>query len=150
MSIRMVGIIVLHGKAYIPSLAETTSGLFIQINPIFEVDIEEDKLADVIEKVSLSPRPRVPDLTREEWKKRKDPVLTATKAKSWKELAQKGASFGLEWTDQGIRLDIPRLDQEGRWEIDPSAVTLFPLNTPLKEIAKVIIQNIDTRPDLKI
>lgn len=149
MSIRMVGIIVLHGKAYIPSLAETPSGLLLQVGPVLVVDFEEGELADAIERTSLSHRPITPDLTREEWKKRKDPVLTATKVKSWKELAEKGASFGLEWTSKGIRLDIPRLDRKGRWEIDPNAVTMFPSNTAIKEIVKIIIENFNSRPGLR-
>ncbi len=38
----------------------------------------------VIENVLLTPRPRVHDLSREEWKKRKDPILIATGAKAGK------------------------------------------------------------------
>lgn len=150
MAISMVGMIVLHGKVYIPTLAETPSGLLIQVDPVFECEIQAEILVDVIEKLISLPRPQVHDLTREEWKKRKDPVLRATKTKSWNELAQNGASFGLEWTNKGIKLDIPRLDQRGRWEVDPSSITIFPLNTQLLDIVNVIIEKINSRPELTV
>jgi hypothetical protein len=145
MTIKLVGIVVVNGKAYLPSLAETKSGLLIQVDPVYEVEIEEGQLVAAIENMLSGSRTKIPDLTREEWKKRKDPVLLATRNKSWKELARKGFSYGLEWTDKGIRLDIPKLDQQGRWEVDPNAVRIFPHNTPIRVIVKTIIDHVQTR-----
>lgn len=149
MAPKLVGIIILNGKAYIPSLAETTSGMLIQIDPIIESEIQEDKLVEAINKILLTPRPQIPDISRDEWKKRKDPVLKATKVRSWKELAIKGASIGLEWTNQGIKLDIPKLDKkEGRWEVDPTSEITFPISTPLRDIVRVVIEKINSFPNM--
>ncbi len=139
MNYRGVGIIIWQGKAYIPSLAETKSGILVQVDPVYIADLDHGELLAAIEKSLASDHPRFPELSQEEWRKRKDPLLAATGAKSWKELARKGASYGIEWVKEGLRLDFSRVDRKGRWEIDPDRVQIFPANTPLETIVDLIL-----------
>lgn len=142
MNLRSVSIIFYQGKFYIPSSQESVSGIIIDAEPVYVIDAEISELVKVIENVLLTPRPQVPDLTRDEWKKRKDPVLIATGAKSWKELARKGASYNIGWSDKQKRLDIARVDKQGKWEFDPEKAQTFPVTTPLETIAKIILDDI--------
>ena len=77
---------------------------------------------------------------------RKDPVLTTTGARSWKELAKTGAAYTIDWTDKEIRVDMSRLDKKGRWEYDPEKTCTFPPDTPLDQIIAIIMEDIRSRP----
>lgn len=148
MGFRGVGIIVWKGKAFLPSYAEYSSGIVVHVEPVHVTELSISGLLSSISKVLSSECILLPDPSPEEWKKRKDPILVATGAKSWRELARKGASYGLEWTDQGIRLDISRLDKKGRWEIDPNKVKILPHDTSMDYIVEIILEDIKTRAEM--
>ena len=71
---------------------------------------------------------RLPDPeTREEFLRRKDPILAATKARSWKELAQKSTScIRLGWTENEVRIDMSRAGKKGSMEYDLEKVRILP------------------------
>lgn len=145
MGFRGAGIIVWKGKAYLPCFAQYESGIMVQVEPVYTVELEVSELLSAIDKVLSQRQQLLPDPTEEEWKRRKDPILAAIGAKSWRELAKKGYSYGIEWIPEGIRLDISRLDKKGRWEIDPTKVQIFLPDTPLKEIVEIILEDLKTR-----
>jgi hypothetical protein len=148
MNMRLVVIYVWHCKAYLPVQAQFESGPFTGIEPVYTTNLTADELVSAVENVLAAGHPRLLNLTREEMRQRKDPVLTVTKARSWKELARTGASYTIGWTDKETRVDMSRLDKKGRWEIDPGKVRTFPPNTPLKDIITVILEDIQSRPEL--
>jgi hypothetical protein len=145
MNFRGVNIIIWKGKAYLPNFSEYKSGIIVQIPPVYVANLDVDELQAAIEKILSTERIVLPDPTLEEWKNRRDPILDATKAKSWKELAKRGASYGLVWTEQGIRLDVSRLDKKGRWESDPNKEKTFYPGFPLNDILRIIIEDINTK-----
>lgn len=147
MNLRSASIIYYQGKFYIPSSIESISGIIIDAEPVYVTGVNIDEMRKVIETVLLTPRPRVPDLTRDEWKKRKDPVLNATGAKSWKELARKGSSYNIGWSDKQKRLDIARVNKQGKWEFDPEKARLFSVSTPLETILKIILDDVNSKFD---
>lgn len=138
-----VGVIIWNERAYIPSTVECYSGIVIQVEPVYSVDLNVSEISKYIQKVlsSLDQQARIPDPTRDEWKRRKDPVLAATKAKSWKNLAQAGHGYGIGWLEKAIRLTVNQRDKKGRWEINPEKTRLFPLGTPLEDIVATILDD---------
>jgi hypothetical protein len=121
--------------------------VIIDAEPVYITGVDIGEMEKVIENVLLTPRPRISDLTRDEWKKRKDPVLIATGAKSWKELARKGSSYNIGWSDKQKRLDIARVDKQGKWEFDPEKVRVFSVSTPLEKILKIILDDVYSKYD---
>lgn len=148
MQLNVVGIYVWGGKAYLPIQARLESGAFMDIEPVYTASLNAEDLLAAIEKVLAAGHPRLPDPTREEMRRRKDPVLAATKVRSWKELARIGASYDIAWTDKEIRVNMSRLDKKGRWEFDPGKMRIFPPNTPLPDVIAVILEDIQSRPEL--
>ncbi len=148
MRLRVVGIYVWRGKAYLPVLAQLESGPFMDIEPVYTAGLNAEELISAVEKVLAAGHPRRPDPTREEIRKRKDPVLAATKARNWKEMARTGAAYDITWTDKEIRVEMSRLDKKGRWEWDPAKRRHFPPNTPLLDIIATILEDIRSRPEL--
>lgn len=148
MEIETISIYVWHGKAYLPVLGQFKSGIFAVIEPVYIANLNSEELVSAIQKVRLAGHPLLPETTREEWQRRQDPILSATEAGSWMELARSGASYGVSWTNHEVRLDMSRLDKKGRWENDPIKVRIFPPDKPLQFIVEVILEDIESRPEL--
>lgn len=148
MKLTVVGIYVWREKAYLPVQAQFESGIFTNIEPVLVVNLDTDELVSAIQKVKDVGCPKLPEPTRKEWLERKDPVLAATKARSWKELARRGASYTIGWANKEARLDVSRVDKQGRWENDPAKVKVFPEDTPLQVIVTIILEDISSRSKL--
>lgn len=143
-----VGIYVWLGKAYLPVQGRFESGIWVDLEPVYASDLSTEGLVATIEKVLTVGHPLLPNPTKQEWQERKDPVLAATKARSWKALARRGMSYSIGWTDDQIRVDMSMVDNKGRWQFDPEKVCIFPIDTDLQTIANVILEDIRSRPEL--
>jgi hypothetical protein len=141
-------IYVWHGKAYLPLQGQFESGIWVGLEPVQVAELSKDELVTAIQRVLTAGHPRLPNPTREEWQRRKDPVLAATKARSWKALARNGASYSIDWTGDKIRVDMSKLDNKGRWVYDVEKVRIFPSDTSLQVIVDVILGDIRSRPEL--
>ena len=149
MNQRSVSIVIWQGKAYLPCQARIEAGMWMDVEPVYVSEIELGSLKMVVEKVLSFGHPLLPTPTQEDIKRMKSPLLAATKARSWKDLARAGASYGVDWTDQHVRVDMSYRDKQGRWQNDPAKVRTFPLDTPLEEVLAVILEDIRSRPELQ-
>ncbi len=122
--------------------------MWMDVEPVYVSDIDLDSLQVSVEKVLSFGHPLLPTPTQEDVKRMKSPLLAATKARSWKDLARAGASYGIDWTDQHIRVDMSYRDKQGRWQNDPAKVRTFRLDTPLEDVLAVILEDIRARPEL--
>ena len=145
---KSVDIVVWRGKAYFPALGRFPSGIYTAIEPVYVAELKSNELIIAAEKIIALGISPVPEVTVEEWRKRSDPILKATRARSWRRLGQMGASYGISWTEQHIRVDMSYRDKQGRWQNDPAKVRIFPLDMPLEEIIAVILADIQTRPEV--
>ena len=137
MDIKFAQVIFWENRFYIPSFVESEGELIIYSNPIHELDSDADvqQLASVIKNVLDLPRPRVPEILRSDWKKRKDPLLYATHAKNWRDINKYGAMYAITWTKKELRLDISRTD---RLEYDGNKAKIYLPDTPIEEIVNEI------------
>ena len=110
MQSRVIVIDVYRGKAYLPAQVQFESGIRADSDPVFTADLNVQDLVSAAEQVLAAGQPRLPDPTREEWKNRESPIMGATKAHTWKELARSGASYAIALTDRDVRVDMSRLD----------------------------------------
>jgi hypothetical protein len=147
MELTVVTICAWRGRAYLPVAAKLESGGFVDIEPVYTADLNLEALEVAVGKVLAAGHPRLPSPTREEWRKRKDPLLAATGTRSWKELAQVGVSYVIGWTAKEIRIDMSRLDKRRRWEYDPSKVRILPPATPLRDVVAIILEDIRSCSD---
>lgn len=146
--IRGANIIVRRGKGYIATEALIEGGPYVAVEPIYVVNLDPQEIVEALKKVITTGHPTFPSPTREEWQKRKDPVLKAAGVKSWKALARNGASYMVEWSNDTINLYISRLDRQGRFEIDPARTRTFPKRTSLETIVEAILDDVRSRPEL--
>ena len=145
---KLVGVIVRQGRAYIPTTARTPKGLMVAINPIYTVECNLENLVQIMERMEVVGNPQIADLDWEAFH-RHDPTLQAAKVRSWKELAQGGASYTIEWLPgEEITLYTSMLDKRGRFVDDPAKTRTFPPNTPTSVVVGAIWSDICSRPEL--
>jgi len=148
MQLRAVIVIVWHGQAYIPVQAQYESGLFTSIEPVLTAGLTADELMSAVRAALSAGHPRLPNPTREEVRRRKDPVLKATKVRSVKELMASGTSYAISWTPNEVRLDVSSLDSKGRWINDPRKMRSFRHDAPLEDVVSLILEDARSRPEL--
>jgi hypothetical protein len=144
-----VNIDVYLGKAYLPTQAIFESGLWVDVEPVFTAALDVDELTEAAKKVIVAGHQTLPDPTREEWLHRKDPVLLATGARSWKALARNGAAYSISERNGEIRLDMTFTDKKGRWLFNPEKARTFPEGTSLSDIVRVILEDIQSREEVQ-
>ncbi len=139
MSYKGVAIFMVKDKAYLPCFGIYPSGIITHINPVYICDINENELVAYIKKVIDSGVQQLAEISAEEWKSQKKPLLEATRLKSWKELAKNSIGYGLEWVDQSIILTFSSSIKNDRQEIYTSKTLSFRIDTPIKEIVTLIL-----------
>lgn len=143
-----VNIYIYRGRAYLPTQAIFESGIWVDMQPVLTSALNAEELVAAIMKVIEAGHPTLPEPTPKEWQRRKDPVLAATKARSWKALAREGAAYAVQVTDNEIRVDMSYTDQKGRWRFSNEKARIFALDTPLTEVAKAILEDVRSRPEV--
>lgn len=145
---RLAGIYVWHGRAYLPVQAQLQSGIWMDVEPVYCVGLSGQDLVAALEKVLSAGHLRLPNPTREEVRRRKDPVLAASKARSWRELERTGAAYTISWTDQETRIEMSHPDRTREWEYDANKRRILPPDAPLSEIVAIILEDVRTRPEV--
>lgn len=147
---QIAGVIIRNNKAYLCVDAQTEAGFYFGIEPVFISNLNVEEFTTAFQKVIAFGHPKIPTPTVEEMKKRRDPILAAAGVKSWKALAQNGASYTISWRENSITLYMSRLDKKGRFETDPGKTRTFSKETPLQTIVEVILADAQSRPELNI
>jgi len=114
------------------------SGIITHINPVYICDITEFDLVVNIEKVLESGVQQLAEISAEEWKSQKKPLLEATGIKSWKELDKKSIGYGIEWVDQRVVLTFPALNKQYGVEKHTTKNISIDVDTPIEKIVKLI------------
>lgn len=148
MSNKIVSIYVWRGKAYFPAHGQFRSGIYAIMEPVNIVELELGALVTAAREVIAREVVDLPDILKDEVRKHPDPLLKAAKARSWKELAATGASYGISWTDRQTFVSMSYRDKQGRWLNDPAKTRILPLDTPLENIITMILADIYTRPEV--
>ncbi len=139
------------GKAYLPVLAKTDTGLFLLIEPIYTADLTLDSLSAAMERVRAAGHPPMPHPSPKEWQHiiRKNPLLRAAKVKNWKEFSQSSIGYDIEWTKQNVVLRVYKIDHRG-WSIGPLKEIHFPTDVSLQTLAEAILEDVRLRPEVQV
>jgi hypothetical protein len=150
MDTKIAALIVWQGKGYVPAHGQVVNGgPFAAVDPVFVIELDKDELLSAIRSAMAVGYPPLPNMTPKDWANRNDPILSATGARSWKELCRKGASYAITWSATYILLDMTRRDRNEKCEYDGERQRRFPPGTDLEQIVDAILLDIETRPELK-
>ena len=142
-------VIVYKDKVYIPTSARLEGG-HLQIEPVYTASLAAHELAQVLKQVAAAGNPTIPMPTREEFQRRRDPVLNAAGVPSWTALARHGAAYAISWSSSEILLDMSMRDKKGRFVWDPEKTKRWPPETDFQTIAEAILEDARSRPELSI
>jgi hypothetical protein len=140
--IKIASIIIRGGKAYLPVSAKVEGGgPYVLVEPVFTANLTVDDLTAALERIIAAGHPPIPPLTRDDWRRRKDPLLAAAGVKSWKQLATDSRAYALTWEADKITLYLHDLDEQGRFAAGPGRFQTFPSDTPLRTIVAAILED---------
>lgn len=144
---RLVSLNVWKGKVYIPSSGRYGNfGPFTDIEPIFVANPEITDLLPLIRAI-LSKKPVIlPEPKKEDVTERRDLLIKASGAGSWKRLSRDGYSYLIEFSEKGYLIEFSKLDDKGRWEFDPEKRKTFPPYTNLSILIQAVLDDLKTRP----
>jgi hypothetical protein len=141
--IKGASVIIHRGKAYIPVEAKIEGGPYVAVEPVYEAALTEDAVVAAFEKVIASGHPQMkPPLLPVEWRLRKDPVLAATGARSWRQLDKVSAFYGIWWHDGQVTLYLHPLDQDREPLIAADRVRTFADDASVREIVQTILDDV--------
>lgn len=149
--IRVAGVFVYRGKAYVPTealLEGGGTGTFMVVEPIYTADLTVNDLTNVLEGVATVGHPVIPEPRILGYPPNRDPVLRVAKVRSWRQLARSGASYTIIWEPDAIVLYISRLDRQSRFETDEAKTRKFSPDTPIRSIVEAIVLDAESRPEL--
>ncbi|NUM46267.1 MAG: hypothetical protein HUU38_16310 [Anaerolineales bacterium] len=134
-------------KAFVPSKARYETGLTVDKDPVYISDLKAENVVSIIENARMASKEKLPFSANRDQVIRDaaKPILLATGAKSWKELAKSGIAYMLIWTDDIITLAISELDKKGRYEYPKSKERTFSSDTTLIEVVHVILEDVNSR-----
>jgi hypothetical protein len=143
-----VSILIYNNMAYIPTLAKTKLGVHITIEPVYTSDLNINVLTQAVEKALQSGNPKIPHPTRDEIETWPDPVLKATKVSSWSKLSKGGGTtYHISFGSDSIILYFYKKDEKGRFITDISKTLKFPPETNIRDIVKIILDDINSRSE---
>jgi hypothetical protein len=134
-----------NGKVYMPAIGRTDSGMFMGTRPILVCDLSEEEITGNLERIRKIGHPLLHINSAEDRKKHADLILKLTNVRSWKELARTGYCYVITWDEKETGIEMSRLDKQGRWEYDPVKTRILPLDTPLKEVIQIILDDYYSR-----
>jgi len=145
---KKISLIIRKGKAYIPTLAKTEWGVYMTMEPVYTVDLDDNALINSIKQLLKSGNTQVSNPSKEDLNHQPDPVLKAAKVNSWKKLSVGGATYTISQQPEGFTLEFYKKDEKGRFITDTSKTREFPPETNLREIVRIVLEDIYSHPEL--
>lgn len=121
-----------QGKAYLPTLAETTPGYFVDVEPVYVANLTQLSLTEAMKKVMDEGHQHEMSSTED-----KDPLLTITKAKSREALKEESTVFIVKWTTKFVALELIEAKQNIHQRLQS-----FPYDVSVETMSKTILNTI--------
>lgn len=138
-----IGSLVIYQEhAYIPVMAKMVSGGYVVSPPVEIVELTTDQLTVGLQRAKDRGNPLVPDIDASRFQ---DAILLASGARSWKQLARMGASYGIMWDEDTIEIDMSKLDPKGRFVDDPAKKQRLQTDVAMSAIANLILSDWNSR-----
>lgn len=146
MDIKIAVIVICDNKAFIPTEARYSNGLFTDVEPVYVAEISLTEITHIVQSVLSTEPTLLPELAKEDLKVHQNLLPKVTGTRSWKRLCQTCISYVIEISPKGLLLEMSRLDKKGRWEFDPSKRTQFAPGTDLSVVIRAVLKDLENRP----
>ena len=133
--------------AYVPTVAKTEAGFFLDVEPIEAVSIaDRQQIQAALKRAILSGNPTVPTPDRETLSK--SAVLRYANARTWASFEKRASCWEItKRADQYVVQRMKRRSDRG-WEDDPSNAEALPLDIAIDElVARMTARALPLRSD---
>jgi hypothetical protein len=124
-----------HGTVYVPTVAQTEAGFYMDVEPVKTVAITDSKaLQDAIKDAISKGNPIVPTPTRAAFPK--PVVLKYVKMKSWSSFEKEALNWTIVEKAGNYQIKPGRRRLDNGWEEDPTKIESLPPGTELDAVAQ--------------
>jgi hypothetical protein len=135
------------GTAFIPNVAKTEAGFFLDVEPVRVTKFDDfSALTVAIEQAMASGNPQVPTPTRAEVSK--PVILKPAGVKNWNAFVERGACFTIFRLEAGVEIAETGRNDDSEWIDAPSLNQKLPAGSSATDIAKCITERTAQRSDL--
>lgn len=128
------------GLAYIPTVAQTEAGFFIDIEPVLTLPVSDrERLIQAIASMVSRANVCVPTPARSDYGT--PVVVTAAGVKTWATFEKIAQLYKIYRTD--TEYEIPRVERTDRgWMDSPYEVKRLPLSLSHEEVARILVEQV--------
>lgn len=135
------------GTAFVPNVAQTEAGYFLDIEPVRVASLDAPQsLTSAIDQAMAAGNPRVPTPSRAAFPK--PVILKPAGVKNWNTFVQRGACFTVLRGDDGLEIAETVTNENGEWVDAPLLSRKLLPSSPASEIAQQIIERAGRRAEL--
>jgi hypothetical protein len=135
------------GTAFVPDVAQTQAGFFLDVDPVRVADLDDfESLSSAIEEAMRAGNPRVPTPTRSAFPK--PVILKPAGVKSWNAFVERGACFTIFRDNEGLEITETARNEAGEWVDAPALSWRLSPSSPASELARRIVERAAQREDL--
>jgi len=134
------------GNAYLPTMAPYEYGGWVKIGPVIITSPNMENLVPAIEE-NMKINMKQQTVMGDDVDNSVDPILDATKARSWYKLAETGASYLINWTDDQIKVYMTLPGKKNKFQLDNDKTQELPADTHIEDILTVILDDLKSRPE---
>jgi hypothetical protein len=135
------------GTAFVPDVARTEAGFFLDVEPVRVAKLSDlQSLATAIEQAMATGNLRVPTPTRAAFPK--PVILKPAGVKNWNAFVERGACFTIFRGEDELEITETGRNDDGEWVDAPSLNQKLTGGSPALEIATRITERVGQRGDL--
>jgi hypothetical protein len=135
------------GTAFVPNVAQTEAGFFLDVEPVRVASLEDFRsLVSAIEQAMAAGNPPVPTPSRAAFPK--PAILKPASVKNWNAFVTRGACFTVFRGESEIEIAETGRNEHGEWVEAPCLNQKLSPSSPASEIARRIAERVRQRPDL--
>jgi len=132
-----------NGMAYVPTVAQTEAGFFIDVEPVEAVPASDaEALQRAVKQAINRGNPKIPTPTRATFPK--PAVLKYAKVKSWSAFERDSINWTIVEKEGCYQIKRGRRRAEGGWEDDPEHIEVLPRGVELSEIAQRVVSSVQS------
>ena len=142
-----ISIVLFRGEIYLPTIKKFQSGQPIEVDPVIICGFQREEVKNTIEIILNGQKDLMPDPKswNEIFQQSNQPMLRATKTRSWKKMTSESTSYLVTFSEQDISISISQLNKKGIQEFPSTLQKVLPRAVPIEEIVEIILKDMTIR-----
>ncbi len=137
--IDVANIMIRENKAYLPTIAKLEGSGHMITEPVYSTEVNVTEITEALKKLIDAGHSKIESFSEYKATHPNDPVLKATGAKSWLQMAKNTKAVAIIWNDDNIQVIPSKLDKRSRFVNDYDREKKFSKETSLEDIIDFVL-----------